>query len=224
MPIHFHRQIEKLKAMILKLGGIVEQRVFRAVEAVENRSLEISREVIIGDSEIDQMEVDIEEECLHALALHQPVSLDLRYVASVLKINNDLERIADLAVNIAEQAEFLAREVEIPIPPDLLVEAEKACRMLKMSLDSLVHLDEQRAESVRRMDDEVDDLHRQMYLSVKESIKQRPDQVDQSIHILNISRQLERIADHAVNIAEDVIYAVRGEITRHNRPHLRARA
>ncbi len=162
------------------------------------------------------MEVEIEEECLHTLALYNPVANDLRFVVSVLKINGDLERIADKAVNIAEQVSGL---IESPLvdtlPFDFLGQSERVRSMLKKSLDALVHADAELADWVRRTDDQVDKVHREMGRSVKQAIREHPDQVDGLLTLWSLSRQLERIADHAVNIAEDVIYMVKGDILRH---------
>lgn len=216
MPYHLHRQVSRLKKMLLGLGALVEEAVQTAIEAVKNRDPELAKRVIDGDSAVDAAELEVEEECLHALALHQPVAQDLRFVVSVLKINNDLERIGDLAVNLAEQARFLAGERQVKaIPFDLKGMAEKVELMLRTSLDAVVNLDEAAAERVRQLDDEVDAIHRGMYDKVEQAIQSDPSELEQMIHFLNISRQLERIADHSKNIAKDVLYMIKGEIVRH---------
>ena len=162
------------------------------------------------------MEIDIEETCLYALALYQPVALDLRFIVAVLKLNNDLERIADLAVNIAEQACFYANSPCLAsIPFDLHDESQKVRSMLRDSLDSLVTGNIDLAESVRTQDSEVDSLHRQVCELVEQALNRGGDQLGPLINLLHISSRLERIADHAVNIAEDVIYMAKGEIVRH---------
>ncbi len=218
MTIHMHRQIDKLKRQILSLGAKVEEAVESAIRAVHNRDLDLAQQVINKDQEIDQMEIDVEEECLHTLALHQPVAFDLRYIVSVLKINNELERIGDLAVNIAEQAEFLAREARLEaVPYDLPKMTERVRAMLNGSLDALVNVDTQAAQRVRETDDEVDEMYRQTYNAVEEAIRQDPTHLPQLIHFLNIARQLERTADHTTNVAEDVLYMAEGEIYRHHR-------
>lgn len=220
MSLHLQRQIQKLKEMILAMGTLTEEAVVKATRAMEARDPELAKAVITGDSEIDLMEIDIEEECLHTLALHQPVAFDLRYVVAVLKINNDLERIADLAVNIAEKVTFL-RQVSLPVSANFELPAmAKAVRgMLKFSLDALVNIDTDLAEKVRASDDEVDLLHKAMYQVVEQSIRTDPQRVEALVNLLGVSRNLERIGDHAVNIAEDVIYLARGDILRHSRPH-----
>lgn len=220
MSLHLQRQIDKLKKMVLTLGTRVEETVEGAIRSIETRDTSNARKIIDADNEIDLMEIDVEEECLHTLALHQPVAFDLRYVVAVLKINNDLERIADLAVNIAEKVEYLRQWNPPTIAAfDLPTMTRKVRVMLHQSLDAMVQIDPDMAEKVRAMDDEVDLIHRQMYLSVQKAIRQNPEDVDFLISLLGVSRNLERIADHAVNIAEDVIYMARGDILRHKRVH-----
>ncbi len=218
MTKHFDRQIEKLKSMLLELGARVEESVEQAIGAIANRDADQAREVIRGDRRIDLMEIDVEEECLHTLALFQPMAADLRFVVSVVKINNDLERIADLAANLAEQALFLIDQPLVDgVPFDLDEESRRVRSMVKQSLDALVNNDLHLAEMVRHADQRVDAIHRAMYRKVKKAIRDNPDDVDGLIAYFNISRHLERIADHAVNVAEDVIYMVLGEIHRHER-------
>jgi phosphate transport system protein len=220
MSLHLQRQIDRLKKLVLSLGAMVEESVHQAIEAVQKRDPAMARQVIEGDARIDQMEIDVEEECLHTLALHQPVAFDIRYVVAVLKINNDLERIGDLAVNIAEQAVFLAEEARLEtLPFDATTMADRARTMLKQAMDALVQIDPDLADGMRGTDDEVDALHRQAYQNIAAAIRDNPQYTDQYINLLNLSRHLERIADHAVNIAEDVIYMARGDILRHERPH-----
>jgi phosphate transport system protein len=220
MSFHMQRQTEKLKKMILFLGAMVEESLAGAIRSVETRDTALATSVISKDNEIDMTEVDIEEECLHTLALHQPVAHDLRFVIAVLKINNDLERIADLAVNIAEQAGFLSKQPRLQtLPIDLHGMSRKVRLMLKQSLDALVHGDSDLAQMVRETDDEVDAIHRQTYHAVESGIRADPERIESLINLLNISRQLERIADHTVNIAEDVIYMNQGLILRHQRKH-----
>jgi len=186
-----------------------------AVKSIEQRNSVLAERVVQADHEIDIAEVDLEEDCLKILALHQPVAIDLRFIIAVLKINNDLERIGDLAVNIAERSIFLCAHPTTQIPFDLQQIAEKSQFMLRRSLDSLVNLDVALAREVCRTDDEVDAINRGMYDLVKDAIRANPDQIEVLIPHLSISRYLERIADHATNIAEDVIYMVEGIISRH---------
>jgi len=216
MPKLFLREIDKLKRQIISLGTIVEDSVRLAVKSLETRDSSLALKVIEKDHEVDLAEVDLEEECLKILALHQPVAIDLRFIVAVLKINNDLERIGDQAVNIAERVILLNRLPKVDIPFDFPTMTEKAKDMLRRSLDALVNMKAELAYEVLKADDEVDCLNREMYEQVKTGIRNQPEQVESLIHLLGISRTLERIADHATNIAEDVIYMILGEIVRHH--------
>ena len=213
--MHLERAIDELKRLILSLGADVEESVRLSVQSLTQRKSEQALKVIEADYKIDQSEVFIEEECLKILALYQPVANDLRLIISILKINNDLERIGDLSVNIAERAVYLSTEARVDLPFDLQDMAEKVRSMLKRSLDALVNRDEKLARKVCEDDDAVDDLNREMYVCVEQTIKKDPDNLNSYIQLLSASRYLERIADHTTNIAEDVIYLVTGEIIRH---------
>jgi len=215
MAQHLQREIDKLKKEILSLGATVENSVLLAVRAIEDRDSDLAEKIIKSDIEIDRAEVDLEEDCLKILALHQPVAIDLRFIIAVLKINNDLERIGDLAVNIAERVKFLSSQPRIKIPYNLEELAEKTRWMLRSSLDSLVNLDTAMARKVCASDDEVDSINRDMYDLIKNAIREHPEHLDALIPYLSVSRYLERIADHSTNIAEDVIYMVEGVIARH---------
>jgi phosphate transport system protein len=215
MPAHLLREIENLKREILTLGAMAETAVRDATCAIENRDESLAHAVIANDVKLDDMEVQIEENCLKTLALHQPVAIDLRFIIAVLKINNDLERVGDLAVNIAERAAFLATQPPVDISFDFQAMAHQAQEMLKKSLDALVNLSAEQAREVLVSDDTIDAMNRQMYRIVQEAIHAHPDQTDALIHMLSTSRHLERIADHATNIAEDVIYMIEGVIVRH---------
>jgi phosphate transport system protein len=215
MTQHFVREIEHLKKKLLLVGARVEETIAKAITAVIRRDKELARQVIEGDDAIDQMEVEVEEDCLKILALHQPVAIDLRFVVAVLKINNDLERMADHAVNIARRAQYLATYSNLDLPPDLEVMLHKAQTMVRESLDALVHEDSELARRVCHADDDVDQLNRQMHVLIQDQIRANPERVEQLIHMLSVSRQLERIGDLATNVAEDVVYTVDGEIIRH---------
>lgn len=215
MTVHLQRELDRLKKKILSLSALVEQRVRQAVKSVEERDGQLAQQVIDGDDQIDHAEVEIEEDCLKILALHQPVAVDLRFIVAVLKINNDLERIGDLAVNIAERAVYLATSDTPGLLFDFPGEAAKGHAMLRNSLDALVNLDPRLARQVCADDDEVDAINRQIYEQVKEEIRNHPENLEPLIHLLSISRHIERIADQATNIAEDVIYMVEGKIVRH---------
>jgi phosphate transport system protein len=218
MSRHLYLQIERLKKQILKLGALVEESVQAAIDAVRSRDAKLAQQVIARDSRIDDMELEVEEECLHTLALHQPVAQDLRYVVSVLKMNNDLERIGDLAVSLAERVPSLITAGIHDLPFDLDAMAEHVQTMLKHSLDALVNVDAPLARSVLDTDDLVDQMHREMYLEVDRRARAGTEDVESLLLCMSVSRGLERIADHATNIAEDVLYMAKGDIVRHSRP------
>jgi phosphate transport system protein len=216
MAIHLQREIDNLKKKILTLGTVVEETVRQSTLAVERRDSTLAQKIIDNDVKIDHTEVEIEEDCLKILALHQPVAVDLRFIIAVLKIKNDLERIGDLAVNIAERAAFVATQPEANLSLDFVGMAGKAKVMLKESLDALVELNSKLAQKVCADDDKVDSINHDMFIKIQQSMRQHPDQIELFVHLLSISRHLERIADHATNIAEDVIYMINGQIIRHH--------
>ena len=209
------KQMDKVKRMIFTLAGEVEHSLERAIQAVENRDVELAKAVLKDDDKIDLAEIEIEEECLHALALEHPLAMDLRFVVTVLKMNNDLERIGDMAGNIADQAIALSDGPRIELDQFLPGMATEVLNMLRSALDALLQLDVEQADRVRQADDRVDDIHKRCFKLVEEAIGADPDNCSRYIHVLTISRNLERAADLATNIAEDVIYLVRGEIQRH---------
>ena len=217
MSKHLEREIESLKKRVLALSATVEDNVYKAVRALTERNSSLAEEVIASDDcDIDQTEIEIEEECLKVLALHQPVAGDLRFIVAILKINSDLERMGDLAVNIAERAAFLASRERVEIPLDLTLMAEKTKEMVRRSLDALVNRDSGLAREVLAADDEVDAMNRDMYIRIQDAIRRNPAELERLIHLLSCSRHLERIADHATNVAEDVVYMVEGIIVRHH--------
>jgi phosphate transport system protein len=221
MSKHLQREIESLKKKLLQLSTVVEESMLRAVRSVEKKDGTLAKRVLTEDAVVDKMEIEVEEECLKVLALHQPVAVDLRFIIAVLKINNDLERIGDLAVNIAERSIELAGQPSFEFASNFLVMCEKAVIMLKKCIDSFITLDAKRALEVCAADDEVDELYRDMYDKVKTGINQNPDKIDEYLQVLSISRHLERIADHATNISEDVIYMIEGDIVRHRTEEFR---
>jgi phosphate transport system protein len=203
--------------MILSLGAMVEQRVGKIGHAIEDRDVEWAKEIIHLDHEIDEMEVEIEEECLKIIALHQPVAADLRFLVAVIKINNDLERIGDQVVNVAQRIKSLAKRPEVSSYFDYSEMAEKAELMLRMSLDSLVNQDIDVAVKVLHLDDVVDEIQVDAYDRIKNALKEKSrEDVGYMINLLLISRHLERLADHATNIAEEVVYMIEGDIVRHS--------
>jgi phosphate transport system protein len=217
MKWHLQREIDKLKKKILSLGAMVEERVGMAIEAHAKRDGDLARKIIDADREIDALEVEMEEECLKILALYQPVAVDLRFISAIIKINNDLERIGDEAVNIAERVVSISKRPPVKVPFDFTIMAERTEAMLKGSLDAMVNLDADLAYKICLMDDEVDEINRSIYDKIKEALHHETDNTGVLINLFLISRHLERIADHATNIAEDVIYMIEGKIPRHRK-------
>ena len=211
------RQIDALKQQILFVGTLVEEAIAKAISALINRDRALANSVIEADAEIDRMEVDVEEEVLKILALYQPVAADLRFVVAVLKINNDLERMGDLAKNIAKRVVFLADCERFDLPVDFRGMATRVKSMVKESLDALVNSDTTIAQKVREADDEVDLLRRTIEKQIEQQIAAHAERTDCLMRLSSVARHLERIADMATNIAEDVIYMVEGEIVRHHR-------
>lgn len=211
------RQIDALKQKILFVGTLVEEAIAKATQALNTRDRNLAQAVIDCDSEIDRMEVEVEEECLKVLALYQPVAADLRFVVAVLKINNDLERMGDLARNVAKRVVYLAEREELhEMPIDYRPMAARVKSMVKNSLDSLVNSDTALAQQIRTDDDEVDAQRRIIERQIEAQIAANPQQADSLMRLASVARHLERIADMATNIAEDVIYMVEGEIVRHH--------
>ena len=215
MARHIEHQIAQLKNSILQFGTIVEESISRSNTALFKRDVELAQKVIANDTEIDRLEVELEEECLKVLALYQPVAADLRFVVAVLKINNDLERIGDLASNIAKTVSQLTITGPFELPEEISSMAKQVEEMVKNSLDAVVKADPDLARQVRKEDDIVDAGRHTVRKLVIQQIKKDPEKVEGLLQINSISKHLERIADMATNIAEDVIYMVEGEIVRH---------
>ena len=213
---HLERDLEQLQRHILALSASVEDIIDKAGRALRERRMDLAEQVLGGDDEVDRNEVQIEEECLKILALHQPVAVDLRRVATVIKINTDLERIADLAANIAERAKYLITQPEFPIPTKLERMIDIATMMVRNALDSFVNLDVRAAKNVCGLDDEVDRYNREIIEELHQVMRQRPELIPAAMQCFSASRHVERISDHATNIAEDVVYLVEGEIVRHH--------
>ncbi len=215
MRTRLQREIDKLKSRIVSLATLVEERYKMAVKAVECRDVELAMKVIEGDREIDRFEVELEEDALKILALHQPVADHLRYILAVIKLNNDLERIGDLAVNIAERVMSIGGKNSIPIPFDFYSMCQKVQEMLDKSLDALVNKDLALAYEVCAADDDVDAIKKAAQYQFLEEVRKNPENTETLMHLFLTSRHLERIADHSTNIAEDVIYMITGNIHRH---------
>jgi phosphate transport system protein len=216
MSKHLERDLESLEREILDQSSRVEEMIAKSWQALFERRLDIASEVAATEIEINVREVKIEEDCLKILALHQPVAVDLRRTATVLKINSELERIADLAVNIAERTIALAEHPEFEIPAKLERMFVRASEMVHEALDAFVDQDVDSAREVCRRDDEVDEYNRRIIDELLETMRNRSELVEPALHFFSVCRHVERIGDCATNIAEDVIYLVEGEIARHH--------
>jgi phosphate transport system protein len=214
---HLQRETDRLKRKILGLGALVEENLRLAFQAIEQRDAAKARRVVETDVVIDQNEVEIEEDCLKILALYQPVAGDLRFVAAVIKINSELERIGDLAENIAKRALQLLDEPPIQAPHTVAVMADRTETILEHALDALVRQDALTAREVLIADHEIDALYRQLLDELKAMLRDHPDLLDAMVLLFSVARYLERLADHATNIAEDVLYMVEGSIQRHGK-------
>ncbi len=215
MRTRLQRDIDRLKGMVISLGTLVEERFHMTVKALETPYGDLAEKVYSSDLEIDQKEVELEEEGMKILALHQPVADHLRYIVAVLKMNNDLERIGDLAVNIAGRAIQLRKEGHTRLVFDYRPMCRSTGEMLKKSLDALINLDLDLAYEVCVQDDEVDSMKRAIQAQFADELRSGPTDIASLTNQFLISRHLERIADHATNIAEDVIYFITGTIHRH---------
>jgi phosphate transport system protein len=210
----FHREIDSLKQKFMVLGTLVEDRVHKACLAMQSRDESLLTEIIGSDWQIDEMEVEVEEECLKILALHQPVARDLRLLIAVIKINNELERIADIAVNIAKRVQTISKDSSLTFTIDYQPMATAVQTMFKMGLDALVLEDAALARRIFILDDEVDQLRNLAYKGVIRELNTEPGHAACLVNLYLLARHLERMGDRITNIAEEVIYLVEGEIVR----------
>ncbi|XZE21719.1 phosphate signaling complex protein PhoU [Pirellulaceae bacterium SH449] len=218
MSLHLTHDLAEAHKSLLRLSGVVERMIDQAVQSLVARQSEIATMVISQDEEIDRTEVKIEEDCLKMLALHQPVAADLRRITTMLKINNDLERMADLACNIAQRALSVYEYPDFQLQSGLQQMALMAISMVRRSLDAFVRQDVNLAMEVISSDDAVDRKNVEVIAVLNDQMKRDSDQIYPAMHCFSASRHLEQIADHAVSIAEDTIYMVKGEIVRHRQP------
>ena len=215
MPRHFHEELEALKQTLLAMGGLVEDQIRHAMQALVDRDDALASEVIERDRQVNAYDVEVDEQCVELLALHQPAAVDLRFITTAMKIVTDLERIGDQAVNIAQRVIELNREPQLKPYIDLPRMAERAQAMVKESLDAFVARDTELARRVRAEDDEVDALKEQIFRELLTFMMEDPRSIPRAIRLILISRCMERVADHATNIAEMVIYLVEGKMVRH---------
>lgn len=215
MSKHLQRDLDNLQRDLLSLAGLVEGAIHQAIKALRERDVALAHQVIEADKQVDLEENHIDEECLKLLALHQPVATDLRRIVSVMMITTDLERMGDLAEEIAERAIALSHPPFFEVPAGLTRMTDLTIAMVRQSLDSFVNLNRPEAERVLRMDDEVDRYNSEAIADVVQAMKSAPALIEPGLSLFSAVRHLERIADHATNIAEDVIYLIEGEIVRH---------
>ena len=215
MARHFHEELEALKQTLLAMGGLVEDQIRRVMRALLERDDVMAREVIERDRQVNTYDVEVDEQCVSLLALHQPAAGDLRFITTAMKIVTDLERIGDQAVNIAQRVLELNREPQLKPYIDLPRMAEKAQRMVKESLDAFVARDTALARQVCGEDAEVDALKEQIFRELLTFMMEDPRTIPRAIRVILISRFMERVADHATNIAEMVVYLVEGKMVRH---------
>lgn len=215
MSLHFQKEMEHLHRDILSMCSTVEENINEAVNGLKKRSAGLANELKVRDREVNDLDVRIEEECLKILALYNPVANDLRRVCSVLKIIGELERVGDLAVNIAERSAAISAHPDFPLPSRLSEMSREALTMLHDSIDSYVELDAQKARDVIAHDDVVDELNVELLHELRKNMTVDPIIVEPGMHMFSAIRHIERVADHATNIAEDVVYLIEGEIIRH---------
>jgi phosphate transport system protein len=215
MSIHLQTDLQHLHKDLLSMSGSVEDMVHRAITLLSEPDLDAARRLSDQDTEIDRWDVNLEENCLKILALHQPVAIDLRRLTTVLKIIGELERVADLAVNIAERSCGLLDAAAVVVPDELKDMARQAVDMVHRSIDAYVELDAGMAQRVCLEDDDVDDANERLIGHLVRQMQEHPDRIDALLHLFSAVRHVERVADHATNIAEDVVYMVEGRIIRH---------
>ena len=216
MSRQIQEDLTELTKKVSHMGGLVEEALDRSLTALLDRDASLAREVVENDAVVDAMENEVEERCLDVRALQQPVARDLRYVAGILKINSDLERMADLAVNIAKRAVVLSGVPPLPFRPDVTRLAALAKRMVRDGLDALQRLDATLAFQTWKADDEADRLYRELIGESIQFMREHPERIGDVMQFVGALRNLERLADHATNIAEDVIFVVNGRIVRHH--------
>lgn len=218
---HFEEKIKELKTKIIKMGSLVEESIDLSIKAVLNKDHELANKIIFDDGKINIYENEIEKDIIEILALQTPVASDLRFVLSAVKINNELERIGDHAVNIAESAIYFSnKQISISFTNDLQNISILARGMLKDTLDSFVHLDLEKSEEILTKDDAVDQYNKKIFKDCVELIKDNPEKTEEAMGLIRISKNLERVADLTTNIAEEVIYIVKAKTVKHHNSDL----
>ena len=222
MERHFEHKLQQLMEQLLLMGGRAEGIVQKAIQSLERRDDALARQVLADDEAIDRMEIDIEERCVHLLALQQPLARDLRFITAALKISNDLERVGDHGVNIAECALRLNAEPQLKPLVDIPRMEKLATRMLHEALDAFVQRDAETARRLVRSDDEVDQLNRQLFRELVSYMIESPSTITRAMELILVARNLERVADLATNVAEEVVFIAEARIIKHHAEEERA--
>jgi len=218
MRVKFHQSLDELKEKLLVMAGMAEQAIQRAIEAYRMRDVSICRLVLRSEPAINRLEREIDQMALDLLAMEQPMAIDLRFILSVIRINADLERVGDQAVNIAVRVREMDAFANVDLPVDIPKLASLSLAMVRKALQAFIEGNAEMADSVFKMDDQVDEMNDAAYASLSALIREKPELTPQALNALIISRNLERVGDHATNIAEDVIFWVRGADVRHHAP------
>ena len=212
----FHQGLDELRSKLLAMGGMAEQAIERATAAYYKRDAKLCQAVFDGEQKINAIEREIDEQALDLLAMQQPMAVDLRFITAIMKINADLERVGDQAVNIAERALAISKEPVVELPVDIPRMAATVSGMVRRALESFLDGKTELAEAVLKMDDIVDRMNKENYVLLAERMHKEPSLIGPALNALLVSRNLERVADHATNIAEDVIFWIRGADVRHH--------
>jgi phosphate transport system protein len=213
---HFEQELEKLKAKLLEMSALVESAIYRSVQGVVEKNEELAQQVLRNEARVNQLEIEIDDMAIGLLALQAPLAVDLRLITAAIKINNDLERMGDLSASIAQSALALIREPVIRPMIDIPHIAGLAQSMVRKALDAFVNRDADMARSVLASDDAVDNMRTASFHELMSFMEKNPQQIPQALWLLSVIRNLERVADHATNIAEDVLYMVKGIDVRHH--------
>ncbi len=215
MQRHFDDELKALKEKILRMGALVEDQIRNSIKALVERNSDLARQVIVNDHQVNALDVEVDEDCLRLIALHQPMAKDLRFITTAMKISTELERMSDLAENISERAIELNEEPQLKPYIDIPRMAEHAQRMVKEALDAFVNQDAELARKVCRDDDFIDDLTHQIFRELLTYMVEDPHTISRAVRITFVAKYLERVADHATNVAELAVYLVEGKIIRH---------
>ena len=216
MERHIDTELKHLQERLLFMGGLVEEAIGRAMRALVSRDAALAQQVVTSDAAVNMLEIEVDDLCLKFLALHHPEASDLRFVTMAFKINNDLERMGDLAVNIAERTLDLLKDPLLKPLIDIPRMAAMAQGMVKDSLDAFVRRDADLAREICRRDDDVDNINQQLFRELLTYMLQDPRTIERAVELILVGRHLERLADHATNIAEDVVFLVQGRTIKHH--------